>query len=236
MKLKKIVIEDIEKLGSNIYLDFNNEELYLYLSSIKNISEPQKLYNYLSISEIEKANNFKFEEDTFRFILGHSLTRMILGKYLGIFPSKLNFNYGDSGKPQVENTEQNIFFNISHSNEFVAIIFSKIRLIGVDIEHIDKNKENEKIVRNFFNKKEVEAYFNLKDSQKIEAFYRYWTCKEAYVKAIGKGLNCSFKSFNVSNIYSKSITIKGKGIESEKWNIKAFNHGEKYVGAVVFYK
>ena len=236
MNLKKIVIEDIEKLGSNIYLDFNNEELYLYLSSIKNILEPQKLYNYLSISEIEKANNFKFEEDTFRFILGHGLTRRILGKYLGIFPSKLIFNYGDSGKPQVENTEQNIFFNISHSNEFVAIIFSKIRLIGVDIEHIYKNKENEKIVGNFFDKKEVEAYFNLKDSQKIEAFYRYWTCKEAYVKAIGKGLNCSFKSFNVSNIYSKSITIKGKGIESEKWNIKTFNHGEKYVGAVAFCK
>ncbi|NOW90760.1 4'-phosphopantetheinyl transferase [Clostridium beijerinckii] len=236
MNLKKIVIKDIEQLGSNSYLDFDNEELYLYLSSIKNISEPQKLYNYLSISEIEKANNFKFEEDTFRFILGHSLTRSILGKYLGIFPSKLTFKYGDSGKPQLENTKQNIFFNISHSNEFVAIIFSKIRLIGVDIEHIDKNKENEKIVSNFFNKNEIEEYFNLKDSQKIEAFYRYWTCKEAYVKAIGKGLSCSFKSFNVSNIYSKRITIKGKGIENERWNIKAFDHGEKYVGAVAFYK
>jgi 4'-phosphopantetheinyl transferase len=164
MNLKKIIIKDIEQLGSNIYLDFDNEELYLYLSSIKNISEPPKLYKYLSISEIEKANNFKFEEDTFRFILGHSLTRSILGKYLGIFPSKLTFKYGDSGKPQLENNEQNVFFNISHSNEFAAIIFSKIRSIGVDIEHIDKNKEN------------------------------------------------------------------------EKWNIQAFNHGEKYVGAVAFYK
>ncbi|NRT23369.1 hypothetical protein [Clostridium beijerinckii] len=51
MNLKKIVIKDIEQLGSNSYLDFDNEELYLYLSSIKNISEPQKLFDYRYICE-----------------------------------------------------------------------------------------------------------------------------------------------------------------------------------------
>jgi hypothetical protein len=51
MNLKKIVIKDIEQLGSNSYLDFDNEELYLYLSGIKNISEPQKLFDYRYICE-----------------------------------------------------------------------------------------------------------------------------------------------------------------------------------------
>ena len=59
---------------------------------------------------------------------------------------------------------------------------------GIDIENIRPLKDLEGISRQVFTEKEIETVFASKDPQtQMETFFKFWTCKEAALKASGTG-------------------------------------------------
>lgn len=101
---------------------------------------------------------------------------------------------GENGKPYLKDGD--IYFSISHSGNVAACVVSKYP-VGCDVEKV--RKVDLKIAKRFFCEQEVDELYSLKnDSDRIDAFFRLWTLKESYVKAVGKGLAIPLNSFSVS--------------------------------------
>ena len=82
---------DIILLENNVHVWF----AWLEQSTFK----VKHLKKILSTDEQIRAERFHFEQDRNRFIIGRGTLRTILGYYLGMEPSKIQFCYSSRGKP-----------------------------------------------------------------------------------------------------------------------------------------
>ena len=114
--------------------------------------------------------------------------------------------------------------------------FAYDRDIGVDIEYISDNLEFMGIAESNFSSSEFSALLNISDSMRKEAFFHYWTCKEAYIKAIGLGLSCPMEKIEISPFLDDPVTLleSDPGNENHgRWQLKTINCDPEYAAAVV---
>ncbi len=219
-------------------LELRDNEIHIWFGVLdQTITELYKSFLTLSADERMRGGRFYRYEDKKWFIARHGILRMILGGYLGVKPSELRFYPGKNGKPAIIETFGNgtIQFNLSHSDGVALFAFTRNHEIGVDIEHIRDISEMEQIVGRFFSIKENEAFRILPQNQKREAFFKGWTCKEAFVKAVGDGLSRPFYKFDVSLAPGKSsglLRIEDDSREASRWSIENLKPAPDYVGAV----
>lgn len=207
-------------------LELRDDEIHIWFSYLdKTINELYHFSQMLSIDERMRMGRFHRDEDKKRFIVRHGILRKIFGGYIGVEPNDLQFYYDKKGKPSLlENLGRgSVQFNLSHSNGVAIFAFTRNHDIGVDIEYIREIPEMDKIVRRFFSEKENEAFRLLPDSQKRAAFFKGWTSKEAFVKALGDGLTRPLYNFDVSLSPNKSgelLKIDGDSNEAHQWSIQ----------------
>lgn len=91
-----------------------------------------------------------------------------------------------------------LHFNLSHSAALGLIGWSWQREIGVDVEVWRQMNDAAALVRRYFSPAEIAAWEAVPPAQRSEAFFNIWTRKEAYVKAVGRGLALALDSFDVS--------------------------------------
>jgi 4'-phosphopantetheinyl transferase len=147
----------------------------------------ENYYELLNEEEHAKANKFHFMADKERYILARGVLRQLLSHYLQIPSSELEFFYNEYGKPYLVNTP-NIHFNISHAQDIVLLAFSHL-LIGVDVEYRARKLDIDSIAQRFFHINEYKVLKELSGLPKQHAFFNAWVAKEAFIKAIGKGLS-----------------------------------------------
>ena len=154
----------------------------------------------LSSEECQRAYEYRFDRDRRNFILRRGALRSILSSYLDADPGEIRFLYGPYGKPEIKGrpTNENIKFNISHSGDFILYAVSIDREIGADIEQIRSINGRERIVSRFFTVSEQEALDAFDEKEQLTAFYKWWTQKEAIIKALGTGLSCDITKFSVN--------------------------------------
>jgi 4'-phosphopantetheinyl transferase len=70
--------------------------------------------------------------------------------------------------------------------------------VGIDLEAIHPLAEADDIAARFFSRRESEAYLELAPRDKPLGFFNCWTRKEAFLKALGKGLSLPLGHFDVS--------------------------------------
>ncbi|MBO1071716.1 MAG: 4'-phosphopantetheinyl transferase superfamily protein [Dolichospermum sp. DEX189] len=144
----------------------------------------------LSSDEIARAERFYFPEHRQRFMAGRGTLRAILGQYLDIAPKQVEFEYQPRGKPLLaaKFADKGLLFNLSHSQDLALLGISYQHQIGVDLEYIRTMSDLEGLAKRFFSAREYEYLRLLSPAQQQQIFFRYWTCKEAYLKATGDGL------------------------------------------------
>lgn len=152
--------------------------------------EESKIVYYSIVSK----KNIKIEDTSNK--LETMQARIILRKMLDYFNIKMPEIYTTSnGKPYFK--DSNIFFNYSHSKNYVACVISTYE-VGIDIEEINRNISDE-IAEKYLNKE--------KDSLKrIET----WVKKEAYSKLKGLGFQIKFKNINLNEVTEKNLFISEK--------------------------
>lgn len=102
-------------------------------------------------------------------------------------PLKLNL----WGKPGLKNHPE-IQYNISHCRNFAVCIISDTCAVGIDVERV--RPFSSYAARREFSREEMKRIYA--DPDPARAFFRYWTLKESYVKALGKGLCHPMKEVN----------------------------------------
>ena len=164
-----------------------------------NTDHTLQLFRQLSTEEQLRAERYHFVDDQQRFIIRHGLLRILLGNYLNGEPSELEIQQNENGKPFLTETTENevIQFSLSHSKEIILYAFGRRRRIGVDIEFIQPMTDMDAVVGAYFSESEKEEYKNLPQEQRLESFYHCWTKKEAFLKALGKGLSLGLDTFTV---------------------------------------
>ena len=188
------------------------------------------------MEERMKAERFHFEQDRERFITGHGILRTILGYYLGVEASRLQFCYGKNRKPALADKfgKGIILFSMSDSEGLALFAFTRDREIGVDIERVRDIPEMDQIAEQFFSVRENAVFCALPESKKKEAFFNCWTRKEAFIKAIGDGLYCPLDSFVVSLVPGEPARLLRIGGDSKgisRWSIKDLRPAPGYAAA-----
>lgn len=204
-----------------------------------NIDQPnsviQELTQTLSEDELKRADRFYFDKHKNRFITCRGILRNILGNYLEIAPEKIQFCYSDRGKPALLPNNNNLYFNLSHSENMAVYAMTRKLQIGVDIEYIRPITDAEEIAKRFFSESEYKLIQSLPENQKQLAFFNCWTRKEAYIKAIGQGLAYSLDKIEVSLIPGESpriISIGGDTNLANNWSIYELKLNNSYAAAL----
>jgi 4'-phosphopantetheinyl transferase len=163
-------------------------------------AEEARWQEVLSSDERNRAARFHFPHDRQRFVASRAWLRTILAGFLEIDARDLRFSYSKKDKPFVgpAHADSGITFNMSHSGGIALYAFARRREIGVDVEQIRSNFDIEPIARRFFSVLEQQQLAALPEESRVDAFFRCWTRKEAYIKAVGDGLSLPLSQFDVS--------------------------------------
>jgi 4'-phosphopantetheinyl transferase len=181
--------------------------------------------------ELTRAARFVFPLDRDRFIVRRAILRTIVGRYMQRLPADVRFVYDPHGKPKLRlsGSDIPIRFNVSHSQGLAVYALAYDREIGVDIEAIRTDTRGEDIAAAFFSPKELTEFRSLGQDQRHEAFFLWWTRKEAYMKALGGGLTISLDSFNVS--LTPGMPDRLETADGGRWVLRSFQPGDGYAGA-----
>lgn len=153
------------------------------------------LEKFLHKTEIEPIKRFKNLNNQRNKLVGRSVRKWIISRYLQIAPADILFETDEFGKPFCRIASiKNIFFNSADSGKYMVFICAN-KPVGIDIELIDGTFRYDEIVAAYFT--ELEKKILTKDPQNNSLFYTFWTRKEAVLKAIGKGLQEDLGSIEV---------------------------------------
>ena len=132
-------------------------------------------------------------EDRIRSYTSECLLRKTLGD-IGISKSRLTIITNAFGKPELANFPD-VHFNISHSENCVVCAVSS-QPIGVDVEKIKPIDYS--MTKICFSENERLQLIQRLDNDRLDYFFRLWTMKESYIKALGTGLSKELTSFSVN--------------------------------------
>jgi 4'-phosphopantetheinyl transferase len=192
--------------------------------------DPEPFMALLSKSERARLERFRFADHRRRFQIGHGALRSILGGYLGVHPVDLDFVAGPKGKPYLAG--KGPYFNLSHSGKLALIGISATEL-GLDCEKVRHLESLGEIARKHFSESEFTALEALDGEARQLAFYRCWTRKEAYLKAVGEGLSMPLDTFDVSVGEQPQLLACRDGREDPvNWSMLDVSPGPEFVAAV----
>lgn len=188
---------------------------YCFYSDVSCYEDNDLFLRQLKTIEISRKNkvvSYRNQNDQYLSLGAYVLLQKSL-KYLG-FAEKFTLLYSKKGKPYIEEFEQ-LHISYSHSGTKVFLVISDEE-IGCDVEKNDIPRIE--IAKQFFTKQEYE------DCLKNNNFYRYWTIKESFTKALGQGISLPLNSFFVN--FEKNIVEQN--ITKSVFNIKEFNLKDGY--------
>ncbi len=220
------------------------------------VDQPGPIENYcetwLEDDELRRADRFRRATSRNQHVIGRGMARRLLdskprgnelaGGESADRPSvglgRIRFAEETHGKPYVvapDAAKQP--FNVAHTDGLVmcGIGSHAHRLVGVDVERLDRRTDPE-IAERYFSKPEIDYLKSLaSDASRRNAFLRIWTLKESFIKAIGTGLQTPLADFAFLDIDSETPAIEmlNPQLRSDMcWKFFSIQPRPGYVGAI----
>lgn len=231
MPISKLFISFSDVKGVPLIPNYacNTNEVIIYTVYLPHfISLQSELATYLNYTEINRAERFHKELDKNRFIICRSILKIVLAAYTKLDAKNINLDYHFNKKPYLA-SHPSLHFNVSHSEDYAVIAISHNK-VGIDIEYIAKDFDFNEILSDVFNDNEILSI--QKATDKKHAFYTSWTRKEAFVKALGKGIDDDFK--NIPCLDGEHSLDSNQLNSNENWQIYSFDLADEYKAAVAF--
>lgn len=180
----------------------------------------------LSEDEVVRLKRYRFAADQRKFAVARSSLRQILARYSQCSPAELIFDYGPHGKPALRD-HCSLQFNLSHSGEYALCGVAR-QVVGVDIEQLRLMDRLEGMVERCLAPSEQQALAKVPLIQQSAGFLRYWTCKEAYLKATGQGISASLAAIEIELALHPQLKVSG-----QRWQLYVFTPCDGYTAAAV---
>jgi 4'-phosphopantetheinyl transferase len=172
--------------------------LYAYSGAAVFAEQQTVLAQTLGADERARSERFHFEDDRRTYVVAHALLRRALSAQSGLPAAAFSFVAGEHGRPEIEAplAARSLRFNLSHTRGLVACALTLHADIGVDVETADRRTDLQAVGRRVFSARELLQLQALPEPDQRTRFFDLWTLKEAYIKAIGKGLSAPLRSIS----------------------------------------
>ena len=168
-----------------------------------------------------------------RYVDAHGRGTHLLAETVKKAPEKIIINKTKQGKPFLADYPE-FAFNLSHSAEQLLVAVAWNCRVGVDVEHYKSRVNLIGLVNKCFAEAEMSYWNQLPDNEKNQAFYRFWTRKEAFVKATGHGIVLGLDQCVVNPEKPvEFISVPMQCGKASIWSIQDLELGEGACGAIV---
>lgn len=213
------------------------DEVHVWRASLKGwvADEIERGLSILSSEERARADRFLQAKHRKRFISSHATLHAILTKYLPeLWTTPLQFRHNEYGKPHLA-YNSTLQFNLSNSHSVVLCAVAWDQEVGIDVEHMKRDIYINGIAKRFFSPEESAALQKLPVEEQLAGFYRLWTLKEAYIKAIGQGFSFPLNRFTTNVKATQTdglISVDGDCEQAKSWALCPIPVGEDYKAAL----
>jgi 4'-phosphopantetheinyl transferase len=213
------------------------EELHIW-SARQPSTLPPDLEAALSRDECARARRIHFPQDRLAYVFAHAVHRDVLSRYLDCSRDDIRFTDNPFGKPFLDDAGggRALEFNLSHAGDLVLVGLCCGRRIGIDVEQILPMDDILAIAESYFTPQECAFIFgHRQDSGRESAFWSCWTRKEAYVKAVGRGLSIPLNSFDTLISVREPVVFLESGPASTDeaiWQVRNLDLWKGYMAAV----
>ena len=163
---------------------------------------------WLDGEERSRWNRFHSPAAQRRFVLCRAALRAVLCDEIGCPNESLAFEAAKHGKPfaLVNGLPATISFNVSHSGNHGLIAVAPRGRLGVDVEERAPRRNLENLIEGVFSPRERAELESLDGGRQLREFFRFWTIKEALVKAHGKGLSMKVAELEIPEDMRRGAT------------------------------
>jgi len=210
-------------------------EIHLWTLDLAAALDEAHLRRLLDAEEQARAARFRHAVAKRVFILTRGALRRLLGRYLETEPASLSFLLGSRGKPRLSGTEpeRGLVFNISHSADTALFALALDRSLGVDIEAWRTVKDMEGMALRCFSPLELAYWHGLHEDARLAAFFAYWTCKEAFAKAVGAGIAVGLERCAIDLVNGpRLVAIPGEYGHPHDWELLSLDPGPGHSAAL----
>lgn len=173
-------------------------EAHLWIVRTESLADPERrasLRRLLSEDEHARLARRVRESDRHTFLIARALVRTVLAHYTGEAPAELRFETGRFGRPSLAfPCVDALRFSLTHTEGLVACLVGRGGEFGIDAEALDRRGDFERIAGRVLADSECRAWSALPEAERRAGFLRHWTLKEAYLKALGVGLQVAPRS------------------------------------------
>lgn len=233
MKTSKLSISFLEIKGVDFIPEkgysLDSDDIVIYTIYLPNFMDMKSdLSQFLNSIELKRVKRYYKEIDKDRFIIYRSILKLILAAYTKLNIKNIYLDYDFNKKPYLASHPW-LHFNISHSEDFATIAVSR-KKVGLDIEYMSKDFNFTSMLPDVFSDNETKIIENAND--KNNTFYTLWTRKEAFVKALGKGIDEDFKYIPcLDGEHNLDFSLIKN---SQNWQVRSFDLEDDYLGAIAF--
>ena len=191
--------------------------------------------SHLSEDEQARAGRFRNDVDRTRYIARRQALRELLARYGNTDPRRIRFERTQYGKPMAFGKDDDSLAHFSSSSSgHLALIAVATSSLGVDVERVTTDVEIDRVASSFFHADEAAEIQAHRGDSKRARFFHCWTRKEAYVKAVGRGLDLGLDQFRVTaNPKRAELLWRAPTIgDDTAWMIHAIELDEDYAGAL----
>jgi len=200
------------------------------------------MHALLSPDERSRMARYRHESDRLLYLLSRGLMRTVLASYLGCSCDDVRYANNAFGKPTLHVVgtpvayapgSPSLHFNLTHSRGAIALAVSLEREVGIDVELRQRSAEYLVLAERYFAESEARHLRGLNEQDRRAAFFAIWTLKEAFVKAIGRGLSFPLDAFCFELELNRLIAFKplADSVTCD-WHFHQFDLGEHHCGAV----
>lgn len=234
-KFAYMKISLINKLDRQLQILDHEIHVWLLRDQLVDDTELQSGYlEYLNTDEKEKYQRFYFEKHRHQYLATRVLLRCALSMYKDAPPPiDWNFSTNKYGRLYITNSKfsDDLYFNLSHTENMIALAVSKVHQIGIDVEWICREDMGLEIAEHCFSSFEIKQMLSLQKEKRVDRFFDLWTLKESYIKARGMGLSIPLDSFGFDFTSLGNVEIQflnGNQDDPRKWFFWQFLPDEKY--------
>lgn len=154
-----------------------------------------RLRALLTDDECARADRYRVARDRRTSLVTRALVRTVLSRYSGVPSGRWRFRTNEHGRPEIASPASPLRFNVSHTDGLVVCLVGRGRELGVDAENLGRDRRWLDLAERFFAPAEARALRAAPAARRRLRFLEYWTLKESYVKARGRGLTLPLSGF-----------------------------------------
>jgi len=201
-------------------------ELLIYCCPLSAVDDAL-LERYAALLDTGERERFAdLRRDSVRriFLTSRALLRNTLSTRLSCEPGDLRFYRDHNGKPQLREPATQWQFNLSHAGDWAVLALTNAGAIGVDVEVHERRNNLAGIARRFYTAQENIALQPLSENEWNQRFFELWTLKEAYVKALGRGIATALAGTDIEYIDRHSVQLRLSGAARCEGDVRCWHY------------